>query len=121
MLGLDRTAEAGEVGVSHVVDEDDDDVWAFGGVQRADEKERAEEELHEREFTKGGAVRRVRSVCLSRSGEGSNFLHGRIFESRGRKRPSLETSSLVPIDFGSAVVWFEKYSRPRGEGCCRSG
>lgn len=52
MLGLDRTAEAGEVGVSHVVDEDDDDVWAFGGVQRADEKERAEEELHEREVYK---------------------------------------------------------------------
>ena len=54
MLCLDRAAEAGEVGVSHVVDEDDDDVWAFGGVQGADEKERAEEELHEREFTKGG-------------------------------------------------------------------
>ena len=54
MLGLDRAAEAGEVGVSHVVDEDDNDVWAFGGMQRADEKERAEEELHKREFTKGG-------------------------------------------------------------------
>ena len=61
---------------------------------------------------KVGAVRRVRSVCLSRSGEGSNFLHGRIFESRGHKSPSLETSSLVPIDFGSAVVWFETETEP---------
>lgn len=54
MLGPHRASEAGEVGVSHVVDEDDDDVWTFGGVQRADEKECAEEELHEREFIKGG-------------------------------------------------------------------
>ena len=54
MLGLHRAAEAGEVGVSHVVDEDDDDVWTFGGVQRADEKERAEEKLHERRLIKGG-------------------------------------------------------------------
>lgn len=44
MLGFDGAAEAGEVGVAHVIDENDDDVGLGGGVCLAQRRGDAEEE-----------------------------------------------------------------------------
>ena len=46
MLGFDCATEAGEVGVAHVIDEDDDDVGPLGRVKGANEEEGEKKVLH---------------------------------------------------------------------------
>ena len=46
VLGIDGAAEAGKIGVAHVINEDDDDVGALGGQQEGAE-EKGEEDSHE--------------------------------------------------------------------------
>ena len=44
MLGVDRAAEAGEIGIAHVVDEDTDDVgFLLGGMGLAQRRRGAED------------------------------------------------------------------------------